>query len=355
MDPRAKEGTVLATLVKMALPTLQEAERRCPRTGRGDRPKIPDWLIAALIMIVVLRKKKTKSAQYRHLREHRREIAVWLGHSRFPSRTTYFRRYRRAHHLYRMAVKLQGQQAVREGVTDPRDVAVDKSLIASHGPPWHQQDRKAGRIPAGVDRDSTWGRSEYDGWVHGYSVEVVVSSTPDTTVFPLLASFDTASVRETHTLLAKIEDLPEGTRTVSADTGYDSNAVGERIEYDPQGRRTSRRFLCPENPRNNRRPKTKPCNADASRAQSRARRGERRRFLESPKGRRLYARRGQTVEPFNAWLKSLFELHQVVWHRGVDNNRTQMLAAIFAYQLLVRYNHRCGNKNGQVCWILDVL
>jgi hypothetical protein len=32
-----------------------------------------------------------------------------------------------------------------------------------------------------------------------------------------------------------------------------------------------------------------------------------------------------------------------------------MLAALFAYQLLVRYNHRRGHKNGQVRWLMDRL
>ncbi|MBN1395915.1 MAG: hypothetical protein JW959_12910 [Pirellulales bacterium] len=71
--------------------------------------------------------------------------------------------------------------------------------------------------------------------------------------------------------------------------------------------------------------------------------------------RKLYARRGQTIEPFNDWLKLLFELDHRVWHRGLENNRTQLLAAIFAYQLLLRYNYRCGNHNGQAQWILDTL
>jgi len=44
-----------------------------------------------------------------------------------------------------------------------------------------------------------------------------------------------------------------------------------------------------------------------------------------------------------------------VWHRGLDNNQTLLLAALFAYQTLVGYNHRRGNHNGQVHWILDVL
>jgi hypothetical protein len=61
------------------------------------------------------------------------------------------------------------------------------------------------------------------------------------------------------------------------------------------------------------------------------------------------------VEPFNSWFKELFDLEQKVWHRGLDNNRTQVLAALFSYQLLVRYNHRCGKKNGCIRWILDAL
>ena len=59
MGKRARDDTLLATLVKMAIPLVQEAERQCPRTGPGDKPKIPDWLMAALIMIGVLAKKKT--------------------------------------------------------------------------------------------------------------------------------------------------------------------------------------------------------------------------------------------------------------------------------------------------------
>ena len=354
MGRQAKAGPCLKRLVTMALPMLQAAERQCPRKGRGAKPKIPDWLIAALIMYSVLKKKKTKSAQYRFLCQRRSEIADWLGDRRFPSRATYFRRYRRAHRFFRVAVRLQGERAVAEGVTDPQHAAVDKSLIAAHGPPWHKQDRQAGKIPAGVDTDATWGYSEHDGWVHGYSYEVVVSATPQTTVFPLLASADTASASETRTFGPKIEELPPETATVSADSGYDMNEYGERMEYTDQGRRTGRRFLCPENPRNTKGRRLKPV-TDVNQARSRRFRRERRQFLRSPKGRRLYSRRKKTVEPFNQWLKSLFELEDRVWHRGLDNNRTQILAAIFIYQLLVRHNFARGKPNGRVRWVLDGL
>lgn len=216
------------------------------------------------------------------------------------------------------------------------------------------RDRRKGKVPAGVDRDSTWSYSEHDGWVQGFSYEVVVSAMRGSVVFPLLASADTASASETRTFVAKINALPEGVRLVLFDSGYDANHLGERVEYDDAKRRTGRRFLCPPNPRNNKRPKRKPGNADASRARSRACRTQRIRHYQSKTGRRHYARRRKTVEPFNQWFKSLFELDDRVWHRGLDNNRTQLLGAIFAYQLLVRYNHNRGN-NGLVRWILDAL
>jgi hypothetical protein len=355
MGRRAKAGTVLPELVELALPMLQEAERQFPRTGPGAKPDIPDWVMAAMIMIALLSKKKTKSAQYRFLSERRRDIGTWLGYSRFPSRATYFRRYCRTHRLYREAIRLQGQQAIAEGIADPDLVAADKSMIEGQGPDWHAQDRRSGATPAGVDIDTTWGYSKHDGWVQGYSFEVVVTATPGSVVFPLLASVDTASVSETRTFDDKIDLLPEGVKRVLADSGYDTNHLGERVEFDGQGERSGRRFVCPPNPRNNKRKKTKPGGADASRARSRQLREQRIKYYRSRRGRQQYARRRKTVEPFNQWLKSLFELEGRVWHRGLDNNQTQIMGSIFVYQLLVRYNHCCGKENGRIRWILDTM
>ncbi len=167
------------------------------------------------------------------------------------------------------------------------------------------------------------------------------------------ASADTASVKETQTFAEKIPDLPAATESILADSGYDSNEVAEQVEYDKHDRRTGRRFLCPENRRGSKY-RASDCPV-VPRDERHGRRMARKKFLKSRRGKRLYARRGQTVEPFNDWFKALFELDHRVWHRGLDNNRTQFLAAIFAYQLLVRYNHRRGNHNGQVKWIVDTL
>lgn len=357
MGKRGSCDASLEALVAMAVPLLQAAERQCPRTGAGAKPIIPDWFIGALIMVAVMKQKKTKAAQFRFIAEpaNRARLAAALGRRDFPARSGWYRRYRRAHELFRAAITLQGQAAIAEGVAEPEQLAVDKSLIAAPGVPWHRRDRQRGKVPAGVDRDAAWGYSEHHGWVYGYSYEVVVSAKAGTTVFPLLASVDTASAAEVTTFAEKIPDLPEGTQTVSLDSAYDANKLAERIEWKTPRRRSGRRYLCPENPRHGGRRKTKPCGADASRAHSRQLRRQRKAFLDSGRGRRLYQRRKKTVEPFNQWFKSLFELQEQAWHRGLDNNRTQILAAIFIYQLLVRFNYRQGRQNGRIRWITDPL
>jgi hypothetical protein len=356
MGKRAKGGTHLAALVRMAVPLAKQAERDHPRTGPGRKPDHPDWVLAVLIMVAVLKRKKTKSAQFRFITQYQQELQEMLGVEALPARSTYFDRYRRAHELFVHAIQLQGEKAIDEGVADPKSVAVDKSLVAARGPLWHKSDRQKNRIPRrlrGVDRDSTWGCSKHDGWVQGYSFEVVVSATKESTVFPLLASAATACEKETTSFDQKIDHLPEETENVLADSGYDSNHVAERIEWEDDRRRTGRRFLCPENRRGSK-PQSKST-TQPPRNESHRRRRQRRKFYKSPHGCRLYARRSQTVEPFNEWFKSLFELEDRVWHRGLQNNKTQLLAAIFAYGLLVRYNHRQSHENGQIRWIIDSL
>jgi hypothetical protein len=304
-------------------------------------------------MIALLKKRKSKSAQYRFLRQQENELKHRLSLKRLPARSTYFDRYRSAHRLFQVAIELQGQKALKQGVISAKTVAADKSMIQARGPLWHAKNRRQGRIPKklrGVDRDSRWGFSQHQGWVQGYSYEVVVSADKGTTVFPLLASAAAADEKEHHSFVDKIDGLPRQTRYVLTDAGYDNNAFGERIEYDEQGRRTGRRFVCPPNRRNQYGETPKVI---ASKQQQR--RQQRIAFYQSPTGQRVYRRRSQTVEPFNEWFKSLFDLSDRVWHRGLPNNRTQLLAALFCYQLLLRYNHRKGRHNGQIQWILDAL
>lgn len=354
MSARVRDDTGLTELVNMAIPICRAAQHQCPRTGPGRKPQFDDWKMAVLILAAILAKRKTKSAQYRFLWSHRQKLMRLLRLSRFPVRSTYFHRYRQAHRLFQAAIRREGRRSIAEGLADPSVVAVDKSLLTARGPRWNGKDRKANRVPdhlRGVDRDSRWGYSSHHGWVQGYSYEVIVTAPKNGTVWPLLASADTANISEHVTFAKKIDALPKQACYVLADGGYDKNEHGERVEAD---RRNRRHFLCPPGPMFQPNP---PSGYRLTRREQRSREMRVRRvvYFKSPKGQRLYARRGATVEPFNEWFKRLFELSDHVWHRGLDNIKTLVLGAILGYQLLLRYNHNCGNHNGQIQWILDGL
>jgi hypothetical protein len=339
----------------MSIPVCQEAESGCPRQGPGRKPIIPEWVIAVMIMVAVMLKKKTKSAQFVWWREHAAEFARWLPGQSFPARSTFFDRYRRVHRLYQQAVALQGQEAVEQGWADAKCVAGDKSLIAGQGPHWNAAEREKGEVPRGVDIDTTWGYCSHDGWVQGYSFEVLVTAPAYGVVWPLVASVDTASRSEQKTIGAKIIQLPDQTTYVLLDSGYDSNAVGEAVEWNGE-QPTGRRLLCPEVPRPNTKRQRQPHNRETRERQHHRRlRDGRRAFFKSRRGRALYARRKTSVEPFHAQLKHLFELEHHVWHRGLDNNRTMILAAIAAYQLLLTYNHRKQRPSAHLQCLLDAL
>lgn len=353
MRSSAKEGTCLETLVGMAIPLCQRAERECPRTGPGRPPVIPDWVIAVLIMVVVAKRRKSKSAQYRFLQAHQRQLAGWLKTSRFPSRTTYFDRYKRAFALFQQATQIQTRQEAQAGHIALECVAVDKSLIPTCGTKWSQREKRERRLPVGADADSAWTYSPHHGWVLGYGYEVVVTAQKQGIVWPLWASVEPANVSEQRTFADKIGKLPPQTRYVLADKGYDSEDLAAAFESAAVTGR--RRFVCPLLERHNVGCAKRVWRQTGRRRFRRERRQVRRIYMQSSQAQRLFSRRCRTVEPFNEWFKSLFELHENVWHRGLANNRTQILAALFVYQLLIRYNRRKHRTNAQIRWILDSL
>jgi hypothetical protein len=307
--------------------------------------------------VAILKKRKSKSAQYRFLWDHRLKLQRWLGLNRFPARSTYFERYAQAHRLLAPAIILQGRQAIREGLATARCVAIDKSLLSARGRPGPGRQRRLRATATdlrGVDRQANWGFSPYHGWVYGYSYEVLTTADRGSVHLPLVASAGVASTSEYVTAGAKIHHLPPSTRFVLADGGYDSNVLGDAVEWDDKSRRTGRRFLCPRNRRTGR---GRPTSWRTARKEREAqhRRWDRIDFYENPRGRKIYAQRGQSVEPLHERLKSLFELNPRVWHRSLGNNQTQLLGMVFCYQLLLRYNHHCERHNAKVQWILECL
>lgn len=353
MPKRATDGASLDQLLCLALPSLQAAAASCPRTGPGRDVEFADWQIAGLIFCGVAKKRKSKSAQFRMICQQKALLIKLLKLPRWPARSTFFERYPQAWLLVKTAIGVQGRLAVKEHIAQAKNVAADKSLMSARGPEWNQCDRKRNRVPKylrGLDREADWGYSEYCGWVYGYSYEVVVSATPKSVVFPLLASVDVASASEHRTFPPKIAQLPRSTRRLLIDAGYDRDETADRFELNARERRNGRRCLCAPS-----RSKVGSSPMRGRRARIRKRRAKRIAYFRSNAGQRHYAQRRQTVEPFNGIFKEMFEFSDHVWQRRLHNNRTTILMAIFVYQTLLRQHWKSGHRDAQVQYILDGL
>lgn len=354
MDVSVSARELFREFVVLAMRNCQRAERLCPRTGRGRKPVVPDWVIATLVVVAVAARRKTKSAQFRYGWARADELKA-LGVWPLPKRSTFFDRYLRAWQLLQAAIACEGKLAERLRWADVECVSADKSLIAAQGPPAHRRNGRPCRV-RGADLEAGWGKSEYDGWVYGYGYEVVVSSGKRGPIWPLLASVEPANRHESQMIREKLTQLPRRTKAVLADKAYDADDLTEAIEWTKQGHRTGRRFVCPLIQRRNaRRTPKKAWRRTRQRQIRQAHRKARAAFLKTKTGRRLYARRGVTAEPFNAWFKERFQLQQRVWHRGLNNNRTQILAAILGYQLVLHMNHVRRRSPASITWVIDAL
>lgn len=354
LDP----ATPLRRLIRLAIPICRLAEPLMPPPGPGRPREFPEWAVAVLVLVAVAKRLTSKSSQYRYLAARGDALAARLGLGRFPARSTYFGRYRTANLLLSEALAAHARRAAARGRVEARCCAADKTLIAADGPPWHKARRARGERPKGVDPEASWSRSAHDGWVYGYGAEVVVSAPRrgGGPTWPLAGSLETASVREPRTLPAKLPKLPGPARYLVVDMGYDSDDLGEAVEYDGEGRRTGRRLVGPQQRRHNRYGGRKRRWRESRRRRARREHREgRRRSYEGRAGRSLYRRRGRTVEPFFGRIKGLFGLEEHARHKGLANNRTHLMAALVLYQILLVYNGIAGRGDAEVKWILDLL
>jgi len=127
-----RDGRRLADLVELAIPLCRNAQNKLStKRGPGRPPDYQEWQIAVLIVIALLHKRKSKSSQWRFLKEHQKVLLDALQLKRMPCRDTYSHRYCNAHQLLDMAVELQGKLALKEHVCDAHCTAGDKSLITA--------------------------------------------------------------------------------------------------------------------------------------------------------------------------------------------------------------------------------
>ncbi len=213
MGTRAKAGTSLEALVKLAMPLLREAERQCPRTGPGAKPIIPDSIRWSVDYGGCA---ETKEDQVRPISFRNRQ--------REPPPDS--RPHRRKAVPPREARFSVGIDAVIGSLRRPSSGKGSKAIPWSRSStparsPGGQEPgslpevvrgtstkRKRGRFPGIVDREAAWGYSEHHGWVYGYAEGEVVSCKRKNTVFPLLASrWEPGCARMVRTFAEKIDHL----------------------------------------------------------------------------------------------------------------------------------------------------
>lgn len=156
--------------------------------------------------MMMIRRIPAFKAQHRWL-EHHSETMRLLGFEKVPDRTTLSRRYRRLYPTIQAFIAYLGQWA--EALSSEFDSQVlieDASLFKAQGPVWHQSDRKAHHIPKKLrhlDRDASWGKSAYHGWVYGHSLHLSCNRAG----FPKLVQVETASLDESVVFEQKKEAL----------------------------------------------------------------------------------------------------------------------------------------------------
>ena len=89
MIATAMEGGHLHALVRMILPVVQAAEPPNQRR-RGAPVSYTQWQMAAMVLVGILSRRKSKSAQYRYLTERCADLMALLKLVQWPSRSTYF-------------------------------------------------------------------------------------------------------------------------------------------------------------------------------------------------------------------------------------------------------------------------
>jgi hypothetical protein len=153
-------------------------------------------------MVMQFKRISQFKSQWRWLKAHP-EVLVLLGWAQPPNRSTLSRRYKRLYAVLQDFIRFLGANSHPLGDDLKTDhLYEDKSLFKAQGPVWHQSDRQVGRIPdklRHLDRDATWSKSAYHGWVYGYGLHLTCNHAG----FPVLMLVETATFSEKEAILAK--------------------------------------------------------------------------------------------------------------------------------------------------------
>jgi hypothetical protein len=177
-------------------------------TKRGRKPDFSTLSFLLLAVVAVVTKTYSDSELHRLLLKDRQLLRV-LEFPRVPHRTWILRCLKSLLPRAEEQVSLLGRQILAE-VEIPQEAsqvsATDGRMYQSIGPKWHKKDRQKGQIPLGlrnVDRESSWSKSGYRGWVQGYrlTLQTLVFPAP----VPLFAVWRDNSLSEASILLEELK------------------------------------------------------------------------------------------------------------------------------------------------------
>lgn len=183
-------------------------------------------------------------------------------------------------------------------------LALDRRMFAALGKLWHSKDQKLGIIPKGlrnVDKDASWSKSHYRGWVFGHGLDVIV--TIGKLVLSVLASVVSLKIHENQIAKRLVKLLPKVKK---------GSMGGDYSYHDPD----LQAILV----------------VGGRSLQAAGRKGK------LPKGK-TYQRRKVTVEPFFERLLLAFpHLQYKLPVKGEARVAGYLLTAIFLYQVAVILN-----------------
>jgi hypothetical protein len=243
-----------------------------------------------------------------------------------PCRRTFDRRLKTISIDIKERITTMGHLFVSESIAKPYIMAIDSTLIKSRGKVWHKSSMKKGIIPrSGIDTDARWGYSHTKGWIFGYKLHLISSTS--SIIVPLSADVTTANIPDNHvypdlTLSGLHPDIIKKTHYMTADPGYDDQNLYD-LSTD-----LGFQLVCPVRRYKNT-PQVRITLLD---------------FYESALGQVIYSKRSTTIEPLIEHIKSVFRIDPLPV-RGYDRARAIVLLSVLLYQILVYYNYKNEKKD----------
>jgi len=305
------ENAIIVRLVKLidSLPEREESVKK----GRGRAKKYSEKLMIKALIIMIIRRLYNAYALLSFLQQDDpvvKELRNLLEEKgNFPSRRTWERRLAKLSDNLPDFIGYYGRYLVNllevweEGM---EIVSCDSTALKTGGGVWHKKDRENGHVPhTTIDLEANWSKSGWHGWWYGWKLHLAISV--GTVSIPLAAQLTTANTYDATIAAELFNQLPSQTRFVLGDKHYNDPELHKHCQN------LCRSLITPL-------PGAYP-------------------HSDSGVGlRRLFHKlRSQSIEPFNALFKSIFDWRSRLPFKGLLLSKLFALGAIFLYQLVLLF------------------